>query len=77
MLTMRPNCEHCNCDLAPEGNEATICSFECTFCRHCAETILGNICPNCSGALVTRPSRSSALLEKFPASSERINKAAK
>ena len=41
MLDLRPNCECCNKDLPPEATDTTIGSFECTFCRYCAETTLG------------------------------------
>jgi uncharacterized protein len=71
MLQLRPNCECCDKDLAPDSREAMICSFECTFCRECAETKLQGRCPNCGGELVRRPLRATALLAKFPASSER------
>lgn len=37
MLQLRPNCECCDRDLSPASTEALICSFECTFCRSCAE----------------------------------------
>ena len=37
VLELRPNCECCNKELAPEAADAMICSFECTFCRDCAE----------------------------------------
>ena len=37
MLELRPGCECCDRDLPPESTEARICSFECTFCRECAE----------------------------------------
>ena len=49
MLELRPNCECCDKDLPPESLEAVICTFECTFCLSCAESILSNVCPNCSG----------------------------
>ena len=52
-----------------------MCSFECTFCRTCAETLLHSVCPNCSGELVRRPIRPAAKLAKFPASTERVYKA--
>jgi len=26
-----------------------ICSYECTFCRDCVDTVLSNVCPNCGG----------------------------
>jgi uncharacterized protein len=57
MLELRPNCELCNKDLPPESTEAYICSYECTFCWDCVETILKNVCPNCSGGLTLRPIR--------------------
>jgi len=34
-----------------------ICSFECTFCRSCVETVLENVCPNCGGGFSSRPVR--------------------
>jgi len=40
VLELRPNCECCNKDLPPAAADAMICSFECTFCRDCAETTL-------------------------------------
>ena len=52
MLELRPNCECCNKDLPPEAANAVMCSFECTFCRDCAETTLGGRCPNCGWWLV-------------------------
>lgn len=74
MLLLKPNCEHCNCDLPPDSTAARICSFECTFCAHCVETVLHNVCPNCGGGLEKRPIRPSAKLAKFPASEERMQK---
>ncbi|HBD98839.1 MAG: DUF1272 domain-containing protein [Gemmatimonadetes bacterium] len=74
MLQLRPNCESCDQDLAADGSDAWICTFECTFCSDCAESRFRKICPNCGGELVRRPSRPPALLEKFPGSTERINK---
>ena len=74
MLQLRPNCECCNRDLAPDSDKALICSFECTFCRSCADTILKGRCPNCGGELVARPRRPAAKLEKYPASTESIFK---
>jgi hypothetical protein len=71
MLQLRPNCECCDRDLPPESTEAVICSFECTFCRTCADTVLGGRCPNCGGELVRRPIRPKEKLAKFPASTER------
>ncbi|MCD6040757.1 MAG: hypothetical protein K0R40_360 [Burkholderiales bacterium] len=44
MLQLRPNCECCNRDLAPDSTDAFICSFECTFCRACRDGVLGGKC---------------------------------
>jgi hypothetical protein len=52
---MRSQCERCEAALPADG-DATICSFECTFCPTCASE-MDRICPNCSGELVTRPKR--------------------
>ena len=38
------------------GGTARICSYECTFCASCADTMAG-VCPNCGGELVRRPKR--------------------
>jgi hypothetical protein len=73
MLALRPNCECCDGDLAPDA-EARICSFECTFCAECADTKFGGACPNCGGDLVKRPTRPAGLLEQYPASAERVTK---
>jgi hypothetical protein len=54
-LEMRTECEKCGTGLAADG-EARICSFECTFCRSCAEA-MNEKCPNCGGELVARPRR--------------------
>jgi uncharacterized protein len=57
MLELRPTCENCNKLLPPESPEARICSYECTFCAGCVESILRNVCPNCGGGFVPRPVR--------------------
>jgi len=72
MLELRPNCECCDRDLPPDSAEALICSFECTYCRACASTILAGRCPNCHGELVARPRRPIAKLAAYPASTERV-----
>lgn len=59
MLELRPTCENCNKPLPPDSLEARICSYECTFCADCVETILFNVCPNCGGGFVPRPIRPS------------------
>jgi hypothetical protein len=68
MLDLRPNCECCDRDLAPDSAEARICSFECTFCADCADGVLGGRCPNCGGELVRRPVRPADRLARYPAS---------
>jgi uncharacterized protein len=57
MLELRPSCEHCNKALPPAAADARICSFECTFCAQCVDTVLFNVCPNCGGGFVPRPIR--------------------
>jgi uncharacterized protein len=74
MLQLRPNCECCNRDLAPDSGDAFICSFECTFCRGCRDDVLRGKCPNCGGELVARPRRPAEKLAKHPPSTERIYK---
>ena len=74
MLELRPTCEHCNKTLPPDSLEAMICSFECTFCRACAQSLFGNVCPNCGGGFSLRPVRplrnwkGDNFLGKYPAS---------
>jgi len=55
MLKMKTECEKCHESLQLAGL-AYICSFECTFCERCARA-MANVCPNCSGELVKRPTR--------------------
>ena len=57
MLEIRANCELCDVDLPPHSKEARICSYECTYCRNCAETVLKNVCPTCGGGFERRPVR--------------------
>lgn len=57
MLELRPTCEHCNKSLPADSTEARICSYECTFCANCVDTILVDVCPNCGGGFVPRPIR--------------------
>jgi len=74
MLELRPTCEHCNKSLPPNSPDAMICSFECTFCQACVDTVLDNVCPNCGGGFTRRPVRPSQdrkdsnYLGKYPAS---------
>lgn len=75
MLELRPTCENCNKTLAPNSTEARICSFECTFCETCVESVLSNVCPNCGGGFAARPVRPAHnlrgenFLGKYPAGS--------
>jgi hypothetical protein len=56
-LELRAVCERCGNALTPDG-DARICSFECTFCVSCADS-MDDVCPNCGGELVARPRRTS------------------
>ena len=75
MLELRPNCECCDKDLAPDAVDAMICTFECTFCADCAEQVLAGRCPNCGGNFSSRPLRPAAMLAKYPPSTTRVLKA--
>ena len=57
MLELRPNCEFCDIDLPPASDVARICSYECTYCAECVETVLQNVCPTCGGGFTPRPIR--------------------
>jgi uncharacterized protein len=57
MLELRPNCELCDRDLPPDDAAARICTYECTFCAECADSVLHNVCPNCGGGFQQRPIR--------------------
>lgn len=76
-LDLRPNCEACDRDLPPASPHARICTYECTFCADCVES-LGNVCPNCGGGFAPRPIRPARewrpglSLEKRPASTRRV-----
>ncbi|MGH1541262.1 MAG: DUF1272 domain-containing protein [Arenicella sp.] len=69
MLELRPNCECCDKDLPPDSTEAMICSFECTFCASCIESLFSNRCPNCGGSSLPRPTREGDALKRNPISS--------
>jgi len=79
MLEIRPNCECCDKNLSADSVEAMICSYECTFCQHCVEDTLNNVCPNCGGGFTHRPirpaiaRRTGLSLKHQPASSKRVN----
>ncbi len=74
MLEIRPTCEHCNKALPYDSEEALICTFECTYCKDCAEGILKGVCPNCGGNFQKRPIRPKALLKKYPVSQKVVHK---
>jgi hypothetical protein len=77
-LELRPNCEYCDRDLPPQSPLARICSYECTFCADCVDTVLFNVCPNCGGGFAPRPIRPARewrpglSLAKRPASLKRV-----
>lgn len=70
MLELRPICENCGKALPNESADAMICTFECTFCTQCVETILHNVCPNCGGGFEKRPIRPKEKLVKYQAKVE-------
>ncbi len=79
MLELKPNCELCDKDLPANAEDACICTYECTFCRACVETVLENVCPNCGGGFTARPirpaldRRKGVSLVHPPASTKRVN----
>jgi hypothetical protein len=78
-LELRPNCESCDRDLPPASPDARICTYECTFCAECVETVLQNVCPNCGGGFERRPIRPAnewrpgLSLAQRPASTTRVH----
>ena len=72
MLEIRPSCECCDRDLDPSSADVLICTYECTWCRDCAENVLRGACPNCGGELVTRPRPSATRLVNDPPSHTRV-----
>lgn len=61
MLKMKAKCESCNSKLELTS-EAYICSYECTFCAPCSDS-MDHICPNCQGELVRRPARTRGVVD--------------
>jgi hypothetical protein len=74
MLEIRPTCEHFNTSLLFDSQEEMMCTFECTYCKNCLESVLQHLCPNCGGGFSERPIRPEALLEKYPVSTKIIHK---
>jgi hypothetical protein len=70
MLEIRPVCENCGSQLPNDADNAMICTFECTYCKNCVDTILKNVCPNCGGGFEKRPTRPKDLLKKYPIEKE-------
>ncbi|MTI30274.1 DUF1272 domain-containing protein [Xanthovirga aplysinae] len=74
MLELRPSCEHCGKNLPQDSTEAMICSFECTYCKECAQEVFQNVCPSCGGGFSPRPIRPKVHLEENPPSTLRVFK---
>ncbi|GAA4271750.1 DUF1272 domain-containing protein [Aquimarina gracilis] len=79
MLEIRPTCENCNKALSNDSDDAMICSFECTFCKDCVDTVLNNVCPNCGGGFEKRPTRpvnclTGNCVEKYPLGTRVVHK---
>ena len=74
MLEIRPTCEHCNKSLPFDSTEAMICTFECTYCKDCVDSVLQQVCPNCGGHFEKRPIRPKHLLETYPVSTAIVHK---
>lgn len=72
MLEIRPCCEQCGKDLPHDSEDAMICTFECTYCKECANSVFNGVCPNCGGNFSKRPIRPRHLLEKYPISTVRV-----
>ena len=77
MLELRPSCENCDKALPNDCDDAMICTYECTFCKDCVESILKNVCPNCGGGFEKRPTRPKAQLGKNPPRKEKVLKPVK
>ena len=74
MLEIRLNCENCDKSLPNDGDEAMVCTFECTFCKECVDNVLKNVCPNCGGGFEKRPTRPKELLKKYPPRATKVLK---
>ena len=80
MLEIRSCCEHCAIDLPASSKQARICSYECTFCVECVESVLSSVCPNCGGDFQPRPVRPAVnfknnnYLGEHPAASKKIHR---
>ena len=74
MLEMRVNCERCGTNTPAEAPGAFICSLECTYCADCADS-LDDLCSNCGGELMDRPTRSRQIQERYPPGSPQKGRA--
>lgn len=74
MLEIRQNCENCDKVLLNESNDAMICTYECTFCKECVDSILKNVCPNCGGGFEKRPTRPKGNLKRHPPREDKVFK---
>lgn len=80
MLQLRACCEHCAKALPASSDQAMICSFECTFCIDCVESVLSSVCPNCGGNFQPRPIRPAMPIKNnnsllaFPAQTDSYHK---
>jgi hypothetical protein len=74
MLEIRLNCENCDKYLPNDCNDAMICTYECTYCKECVESILKNVCPNCGSGFEKRPTRPKSKLAKNPPRKDKVLK---
>ncbi len=74
MLEIRQNCENCDKALPTNSLKAMICTYECTFCAECVESLLQNVCPNCGGGFEKRPIRPKNELIQNPPRKDKVIK---
>src|SRR5580704_408368 len=58
LSNMKTHCDACGVSL-PAHSTAYVCSYECTFCPVCSES-MHHLCSHCGGELVRRPRRTSS-----------------
>lgn len=73
-MEIRTSCENCDKPLPNASSEAMICTYDCTFCKTCVETLLHNVCPNCGGGFTSRPTRPKEGLERNPPRADKLHK---
>ncbi len=74
MLELRLSCENCDKALPNDCDYPMICTYECTFCKNCVDSILKNVCPSCGGGFEKRPTRPKGQLGKNPARKDKVLK---